>query len=179
MPAGRRSTTCCADRFSSAAARAAARAAREAGGRILDIGVGTGLSFDDYDASTEITGIDAVGADDRAGAVAGGERPLPVRERAGGHGCAQSALRGCEFRLRGRAVRHHAGRESRTRVVGMRAGGSARAGRSFWSIIFIRNAGWRPPSSACWRKRRARSGCGPSFRSRGWRPGRGHMAAPN
>lgn len=38
--------------------RAAAQAAREAGGRILEIGVGTGLSFDDYDASTEISGID-------------------------------------------------------------------------------------------------------------------------
>ena len=38
--------------------RAAARAAREVGGSILEIGVGTGLSFDDYDASTEITGID-------------------------------------------------------------------------------------------------------------------------
>lgn len=38
--------------------RAAATAAREVGGRILEIGVGTGLSFDDYDASTEITGID-------------------------------------------------------------------------------------------------------------------------
>jgi phosphatidylethanolamine/phosphatidyl-N-methylethanolamine N-methyltransferase len=38
--------------------RAAARAAREVGGRILEIGVGTGLSFDDYDATTEITGID-------------------------------------------------------------------------------------------------------------------------
>jgi ubiquinone/menaquinone biosynthesis C-methylase UbiE len=38
--------------------RAAAAAARETGGRILEIGVGTGLSFDDYDASTEITGID-------------------------------------------------------------------------------------------------------------------------
>ena len=38
--------------------RAAARAACEVGGRILEIGVGTGLSFDDYDASTEITGID-------------------------------------------------------------------------------------------------------------------------
>jgi len=38
--------------------RAAANAAREVGGRILEIGVGTGLSFDDYDASTEITGID-------------------------------------------------------------------------------------------------------------------------
>lgn len=38
--------------------RAAARAAREVGGRILEIGVGTGLSFDDYDARIEITGID-------------------------------------------------------------------------------------------------------------------------
>ena len=33
-------------------------AAREVGGRILEVGVGTGLSFDDYDASTEVTGID-------------------------------------------------------------------------------------------------------------------------
>ena len=38
--------------------RAAARAAREVGGRILEIGVGTGLSFDDYDNSTEVVGID-------------------------------------------------------------------------------------------------------------------------
>ncbi len=33
-------------------------ATRAAGGRILEIGVGTGLSFDDYDSTTEITGID-------------------------------------------------------------------------------------------------------------------------
>ena len=38
--------------------RAAAQAAREVGGQILEIGVGTGLSFDDYDDTTEITGID-------------------------------------------------------------------------------------------------------------------------
>jgi phosphatidylethanolamine/phosphatidyl-N-methylethanolamine N-methyltransferase len=38
--------------------RAAAAAARAIGGRILEVGVGTGLSFDDYDASTEITDID-------------------------------------------------------------------------------------------------------------------------
>lgn len=40
------------------ARRAAALAARRVGGRILEVGVGTGLSFDDYDASTEIHGID-------------------------------------------------------------------------------------------------------------------------
>jgi phosphatidylethanolamine/phosphatidyl-N-methylethanolamine N-methyltransferase len=35
--------------------RAAALAAREVGGSILEIGVGTGLSFDDYDDATDIT----------------------------------------------------------------------------------------------------------------------------
>jgi ubiquinone/menaquinone biosynthesis C-methylase UbiE len=38
--------------------RAAAQAAREVGGHILEVGVGTGLSFDDYDRSTSVTGID-------------------------------------------------------------------------------------------------------------------------
>jgi ubiquinone/menaquinone biosynthesis C-methylase UbiE len=38
--------------------RAAAAAARQVGGRILEVGVGTGLSFDDYNGKTEIVGID-------------------------------------------------------------------------------------------------------------------------
>ncbi|ABD87006.1 phosphatidyl-N-methylethanolamine N-methyltransferase [Rhodopseudomonas palustris BisB18] len=38
--------------------RAAAAEARSLGGKILEVGVGTGLSFDDYDSTTEITGID-------------------------------------------------------------------------------------------------------------------------
>jgi phosphatidylethanolamine/phosphatidyl-N-methylethanolamine N-methyltransferase len=38
--------------------RAAALAARSVGGRILEIGVSTGLLCDDYDETTEITGID-------------------------------------------------------------------------------------------------------------------------
>src|SRR6202790_1030677 len=37
--------------------RAAAKAARAVGGKILEVGVGASLSFDDYDANTEITGI--------------------------------------------------------------------------------------------------------------------------
>lgn len=38
--------------------RAAASAAGAVGGRILEVGVGTGLSFDDYGPGTEIIGID-------------------------------------------------------------------------------------------------------------------------
>jgi len=38
--------------------RSAAAAARRVGGRILEVGVGTGLSFEDYDATTEVVGID-------------------------------------------------------------------------------------------------------------------------
>ncbi|RAI38033.1 class I SAM-dependent methyltransferase [Rhodoplanes roseus] len=38
--------------------RAAAAAARQVGGRILEVGVGTGLSFADYDRSTRVVGID-------------------------------------------------------------------------------------------------------------------------
>ncbi|MDB5521503.1 MAG: SAM-dependent methyltransferase [Tardiphaga sp.] len=38
--------------------RAAALAARRIGGKILEVGVGTGLSFGDYDATNDVTGID-------------------------------------------------------------------------------------------------------------------------
>jgi phosphatidylethanolamine/phosphatidyl-N-methylethanolamine N-methyltransferase len=38
--------------------QAAAKAACRVGGRILEVGVGTGLSFDDYDEATEVFGID-------------------------------------------------------------------------------------------------------------------------
>ncbi|MPZ59451.1 MAG: methyltransferase domain-containing protein [Rhizobiales bacterium] len=38
--------------------RAAAQAARAVGGRILEVGVGTGLSFGDYDVNTHVIGID-------------------------------------------------------------------------------------------------------------------------
>ncbi len=65
--------------------RAAAKAARQVGGSILEIGVGTGLSFGDYDATTEITGID-LSEPMIARAAAGGERPLSVREGPGGDG---------------------------------------------------------------------------------------------
>jgi len=47
----------CGRSWSMAAARRRRRRGRSAA-RFSEVGVGTGLSFDDYDASTEITGID-------------------------------------------------------------------------------------------------------------------------
>jgi phosphatidylethanolamine/phosphatidyl-N-methylethanolamine N-methyltransferase len=73
--------------------RAAARAARDVGGRILEIGVGTGLSFDDYDARTEITGIDISEPMIARARAPGQERPLSVRQGARGDGCACAGLR--------------------------------------------------------------------------------------
>ena len=45
------------------ARHSATTAALQVGGRILEIGVGTGLLFGDYDCSTEIIGIDLSAAD--------------------------------------------------------------------------------------------------------------------
>lgn len=49
--------TVCGPIFLSAR-RAATAAARAVGGRVLEVGVGTGLSFDEYDRTMEIVGID-------------------------------------------------------------------------------------------------------------------------
>ena len=86
MPAGRRSTTCCAGRCSSTAGAPRRRPRAQVGGRILEIGVGTGLSFDDYDATTEITGIDLSEPMIARARDARGERPLPARQGPGGDG---------------------------------------------------------------------------------------------
>jgi SAM-dependent methyltransferase len=88
--------------------RAAARAAREAGGRILEIGVGTGLSFDDYDEQTEITGIDiSEPMIARARMRANSGRYPFVRELSVMDAHAFD-IRGCVVRLCRRPVCHHA-----------------------------------------------------------------------
>ena len=159
--------------------RAAASAAREVGGQILEIGVGTGLSFDDYDDTTEITGIDL-------------SEPMIARARTRAASGRYPYVKGLavmdahdlryperRVRLRGRAVRHHAGRKSRARAVGMRARGAARrADHPGQSSLFGTRAG-PPRSSGCWRRRRGRSACARSSRFSGSPPGRKTMAAPN
>ena len=58
MRAGRRSTTSCSARCSSAAAGPRSQAAERVGGRILEVGVGTGISLPDYARSNRLVGID-------------------------------------------------------------------------------------------------------------------------
>ena len=143
--------------------RAAARAARDVGGRILEIGVGTGLSFDDYDATTEITGIDIsepmiARARER---LKSGRYPFVKELR--GDGCACAGLCRRLVRLRRRPIRHHAGGKSGARAVGMRTRACGRAVRSSWSIISTRSAALLQRSSVCWRRRRATLGLRPEF----------------
>jgi hypothetical protein len=105
--------------------RRPAAAARAIGGRILEVGVGTGLSSDDYDASTDISGIDL-----RAPMLA------KAREKMAS-GCypwvsdvqlVDAHQLGCrrDIRLRGRAIRHHRDRQSRAGAFRMPPRGEAR-----------------------------------------------------
>ena len=57
MGAGRRSTTLCSARCSIRAANPPSEADR-VGGRILDVGVGTGLSLSDYSKNVRLCGVD-------------------------------------------------------------------------------------------------------------------------
>ena len=159
--------------------RAAALAAREVGGRILEIGVGTGLSFDDYDETTEITGIDMsepMIARARMRAASGRYPHVKGLTVMDAH---DMRLPGRELRLRGRPVRHHPGRGSRARAVGMRARGEAgRADHPGQPSLFREGAGRRGRAAAGAEGARG-SACGRNSRSSGWPPGRKATAAPS
>ena len=163
MPAGRRSTTGCAGRFSSRAARRGAAPRATYGGRILEIGVGTGLSFDDYDASTEITGIDMSEPMIARARERLEQRPLPLRQGTRGDGRAQpdviptpaSTASSANSSSRWSKIPSACCRNARAC--------SSRAARSCWSIISTRRRGSPPRSSGCWRRRRARLGLRPEF----------------
>ena len=158
--------------------RAAARAARDVGGRILEIGVGTGLSFDDYDATTEITGIDLsepMIARARSGAASGRYPHVKGLTVMDAHDLKLSRR---NVRLRGRTVRHHAGRGSRARALRMRARGAAgRADHPGQSSLF--GAGLAAAVERLLAQKARGSACAPSSRSSGSPPGRQATGAPN
>ena len=158
--------------------RAAASAARAVGGRILEIGVGTGLSFDDYDDTTEITGIDMsepmiARARERAKT---GRYPF-VKE------LAVMDAHDLAIRTRRSIVWWPSSSSPWSRILNAfcrnARGCCGGAVRSFWSITFIRNTGLRPRSSACWHRRHTSWDCGLNSPSSVWRHGLRNMAVPS
>lgn len=151
--------------------RAAAAAARAVGGRILEVGVGTGLSFDDYDETTEVTGIDlsAPMLEKARAKMASGRYPH-VRDvlLMDAHNLAfADASFDCvvaQFVITLVANPERVLSECH-RVV-------KPGGRIILINHSIRRSGRRPPWNDGPRKRRGVSGCGRNFRSPGCRPGR-------
>ena len=154
--------------------RAAAEAARKVGGKILEVGVGTGLSFDDYDATTDITGIDlsAPMLEKARAKMASGRYPYVDRVlQMDAHNLDfADATFDCvvaQFVITLVANPEQVLSEMH-RVV-------KPAGGSFSSITCIRRSALRRRSSAGPLRRPDRSACGRSFRSRGCRTGRARM----
>ena len=111
MRAGRRSTTSCSARCSTGR-KASIEAAEQVGGRILDVGIGTGISLMDFSRRNRIVGVDISEPMLRARAPARGRgRPDNVEclavmdaERLG--------FRTIFFDVSGGAIRHHRGPQS-------------------------------------------------------------------
>ncbi len=157
---------------------AAAQAARKIAGRILEIGVGTGLSFDDYDTSTEIIGIDM-------------SEPMIARARkrleSGRYPFVKelSVMDAHNLTYRDATFDGVVGQFIITLVENPECVLSECVrvlkpdGRSSPSTISTQRRVGPLPSSACWHKKLAHSGCVPSSRSKGSPPGRRTMATPN
>ena len=143
--------------------RAAARAAREVGGRILEIGVGTGLSFDDYDATTEITGIDMSEPMIARARVRAASGRYPYVKGLARDGRARPALSTTPASTAWSASSSSRWSRIPSGCCRNARAWSSRAGRSSWSIISTRSAGWPRRSSGCWRRRRAQLGLRPEF----------------
>ena len=180
MPAGRRSTTCCAGRsiLNGRRAAAAKRAAVAAGFSKSASAPGcrstTTTPRPKSPASIISEPMIARAREERrAGAI-----PY-VKELRRMDAHAWRSTRRASFDCVVGAVRHHAGRQSRARAVGMRARGAGPAARSSSSIILYSERGWRRRSSAAGAEgARARPASGISVSS-GWPTGRRRTVVPS
>ena len=84
------------------------------GGRILDVGVGTGLSLSDYSRDHAIVRRRYFRADAAQGAAARARAAARQCRDAGGDGRQESGIRGFVFRRGGGAICHHRGAGSRS-----------------------------------------------------------------
>ena len=127
MRAGRRSMMSCSAAVFERGRHAAIAAAERIGGRILEVGVGTGISLPDYSPAQSPLRRRYLRADAAQGAGAG--RRARTRQRRGplGDGRGASLLPGRFLRRGGGAIRHHDRSESRSDARRIRP--RAQAGR--------------------------------------------------
>ena len=161
MRAGRRSTISCSARCSSAGRKASIAAAERIGGRILEVGVGTGISLPDYSRSNRIVGVDYSEPMLRKAQERVTEHKLDQCRGAGGDGRASisafptrrstwwwrnTSSPRCPTRRRrstsSRACSSPAARSSWSTTSAPRAGCAARSSSGFAPVA--RRLGWRP-----------------------------------
>ena len=165
MRAGRRSTTWCSARVFERGRRPRSRRPRSTvgpgGGRILEVGVGTGISLPDYRAQQPHRRHRHLGADAAPGARARRRAQAHQRRGAGGDGRQASRGAGRVVRRGGGAIRHHRGAGPGGDARRVRRACSSPAARSSWSITSAPRAGFR---------RAFEQGFSPMARRLGWSP---------
>ena len=131
------------------------------GGRILEVGVGTGISLPDYARCNRLVGVDLSEPMLRKAHERVAEHGLDQCRSAGGDGRRAAGAARPILRRGGGAIRHHRGAQSGSARSTSSRASSSRAARSCWSIISA--------------PKRARAGCSsicfaPLARRLGWRP---------
>ena len=143
MRAGRRSTISCSARCSSAGAHAAIAAAERIGGRILEVGVGTGISLPDYAPDCRLCGIDISEPMLRKAQERVAELGLSQRRGPRGHGRRAPRLSRRVVRRGGGAICRSPPCPIRKRRSTSSPACSSRAARSCWSAASAPKPGLR------------------------------------
>ena len=140
--------------------QAAIAAAERIGGRILEVGVGTGISLPDYKRTNRLCGVDISEPMLRKAQERVTELGLSQCRRALGHGRRASDVSGCVVRRgRGAVCRDH-GAQSRSHARRICPRARSPAARSSWSAASAR----RPGCAG-----RSNNGFAPAARKLGWR----------
>ena len=148
------------------ARRMAVEASERVGGRILEVGVGTGISLPYYSARSRVVGIDISEPMLKVARRAGDRRGAGARRAARADGCGEPGISGGLLRRRRRPVRgqHRAPSRDRARRVPARAAAGRGAGDR--QPGGCRRAARARRSSTCSSRSRNGSAGGPSFRGR-------------
>ena len=151
--------------------KASIAAAERIGGRILEVGVGTGLSLPDYAWSNRLTGVDLSAPMLRKAKDRVAEHRLTNVDGLAVMDAQHLGFRGRRVRRGGRAIRHHRGARTRRR----RSMNSCACCEPGGEIILVNHLGAETGPRASWKAGSRRSPVGwagdPSSPGTGWRNG--------